>query len=71
MKVNEAYTTNLCQKCPNKHLQAKEEKPLTNVQWRQVMEKKAYRGRMWKMMVRETHLRVMWEYVLQERNRTE
>ena len=46
---NEAYTTNLCQKCFNKHLQAREEKPPTSVQWREVVEKKAYRGRMWKM----------------------
>ena len=49
----EAYTTNLCQKCFNKHLQAKGGKPLSNVQWRQVVEKKAYRGRMWKMMGKE------------------
>ena len=44
-KGDEAYATRLCQKCFNKHLQAKEEKPLTNVQWRQVVEKKAYRGK--------------------------
>ena len=37
---DEAYTTNLCQKCFNEHLQAKGEKPLSNVQWRQVVEKK-------------------------------
>ena len=30
----EAYTTNLCQKCFNEHLQAKRKEPLTNVQWR-------------------------------------
>ena len=47
---DEAYTTNLCQKCFHKHLQAKRKKPLTNIQWREVVEKKAYRGRMWKMM---------------------
>ena len=47
----------------------KEKKPLSNVQWRQVVEKKAYRGRMWKMMGREPHLRGMWEYSLQERSR--
>ena len=29
---DEAYTTNLCQKCFNKHLQAKGETPLSNVQ---------------------------------------
>ena len=28
---DEAYTTNLCQKCFNKHLQAKGEAPLTSV----------------------------------------
>ena len=31
---DEAYTTNLCQMCFNKHLQAKGEEPLTNVKWR-------------------------------------
>ena len=59
---DEAYTTNLCQRCFNKHLQAKGEMPLTNVQWREVVEKKAYRGRMWKMMGIEPHLRRMWEH---------
>ena len=44
---DEAYTTNLCQNCFNKRLQAKGEKPLSNVQWRQVVEKKAYRGKWW------------------------
>ena len=38
----------------NKHLQAKGEEPPTNVKWRQVVEKKAYRGRMWKMMEKKT-----------------
>ena len=66
---DEAKTTNLCQKCFNKLLQAKGEEPLTNVQWRQVVEKKAYRGRMWKLMEKEPFLRGMWEYFLQERSR--
>ena len=57
---DEAYTTNLCQMCFNKHLQAKGEEPLTNVKWRQVVEKKAYRGRLWTMMGKETYLRGMW-----------
>ena len=47
---DEAFSTNLCQMCFNKHLQAKGEEPLTNVKSRQVVETKAYRGRMWKMM---------------------
>ena len=42
---DEAYATNLCQKYCNKHLQAKEEKQLTNVQWREVVEKE---GVSWK-----------------------
>ena len=50
MKATEACTTNLRQMCFNKHLQAKGEEPLTNVKWRQVVEKKAYRGRKWKIM---------------------
>ena len=58
---DEAFSTNLCQKCFNKHLQAK---------GRQVVEKKAYRGRMWKMMEKELFLHGMWEHFLQERSRT-
>ena len=33
------------------------------------LERKAYRGRMWKMMGEEPHVRGMWEYFLQERSR--
>ena len=33
------------------------------------MEKKVYRGRIWRMMGKDTHVRRMWEYFLQERNR--
>ena len=64
---DEAFSTNLCQKCFNKHLQAKGEKPLSNVQWRQVVEK--YRGRRWDIVGKEPYLRGMWEYFLQERSR--
>ena len=67
MKAMKHTRPNLCQKCFNKHLQAKGEEPLTNVQWRQVVEKKAYRGRMWKMMEKEPHLRGMSEYFSCER----
>ena len=66
---DEANTTNLCQKCYNKHLQAKGEKPLSNVQWRQVVENKAYRGRMWKMMEKEPYLCGMWEHFSCERSK--
>ena len=49
-------------------LAAKGEKPLSNVQRRQAVEKKAYRGRMWKIMGKEPYLRGMWEHFLQERS---
>ena len=41
-ECDESFTNNLCQMCFNKHLQAKGEEPLTNVKWRQVVEKKAF-----------------------------
>ena len=63
---DEAYTTNLCQKCFNKHLQAEGEKPLSNVQWRRVVEKKACRGRLWKMMGKEQYIREIWAYFAKE-----
>ena len=59
---DEAYST-------NKHLQAKGEKPLSNVQWRKVVEKKAYRGRMWKRLGKEPYLRGMWEHFSCERSK--
>ena len=63
---DEAYTTNLCQKCFNKHVQAKAEKQLTHLQWRHVVERKANRGKMMKGR-KEAYVRRMWEYFLQER----
>ena len=66
---DEACTTNLCQTCFNKHLQAKGEEPLSNVKWRQVVEKEAYRGRMWKMMGKKPCLRGMWEHFSSERSK--
>ena len=66
---DEAYTTNLCQMCFNKHLQAEGEEPLTIVKWRQVVEKKAYRGRMWRMMGKEPYLHGVWEYFSSERSK--
>ena len=49
--------------------EGKRRKTLTNVRWREVLEKKAYRGRIWRMMGKEPCVRGMWEYFLQERNR--
>ena len=65
---DEAYTTNLCQMCFNK-LQAKGEKPPTSVKWRQVVEKKAYQGNMWKIIGKEPYLRGLWEHFSCERSK--
>ena len=67
----ESYTTNLCQMCFHISLKAKGEKPLTDVQWRQAVQKKAYPGRIWRMMGKEPYARGMWEYFLQDRNRVQ
>ena len=53
----ESYTTNLCQKCHNESLKAKGEKPLAKVQWRQVVEKMANCGRIWRITGKEPYVR--------------
>ena len=55
-----SVSTNTCRQ--------EEKKTLSNVQWRQLKEKKAYRGRMWKMTGKGPYLRGMWEYFFQERS---
>ena len=65
----ESYTTNLCQKCCNESLKAKGDEPLTTWQWHEFVEKKAHRGRLWKMMGKEQYVREMWELFCQERAR--
>ena len=67
--TSDPFAEDLCQKCLNKHLQAKGEEPVTQVQWRQVVEKKAYRGKMWKMMGKEPYVRGDVGALLQERSR--
>ena len=53
----ESYTTNLRQHCYNKSLVARGDKPLTRWQWYEFVEKKAHRGRLWKMMGKEQYVR--------------
>ena len=64
----ESYTTNMCQKCYNESLRAKGEAPPTSWQWRQFAGQKAHRGRLWKMMGKEQHVRGMWEYFRRQRD---
>ena len=42
---------------------------MTKWQWHEFVEKKVHSGRLWKMMVKEQHVREIWEYVCQERAR--
>ena len=62
----ESHMANLCQQCYNKNLMAKAEAPLTNWQWKAVMEEKAHRGRQWRMLGKD-QLQGMWEYFTLER----
>ena len=65
----ESDTTNLRQKCYNESLKAKEDEPLTKWQWHEFVEKKAHRGRLWKMIGKEQYVREMWEYFCKERDK--
>ena len=66
---DEAKTTNLCQKCFNKHLQAKRRKNAVKCAVETGDGKEGVSWKMWKMMGKEPYLRVMREYFLQERSR--
>ena len=63
----EARTTNLCQQCYNENLAQQGQQSLKLWQWRIVVEKKAHRGRIWKVMGKEHFLRGMWEYFVLDR----
>ena len=46
----ESKTANVCQQCYNESLTAKGLGLLKNWQWKAVVEKKAHRGRLWRML---------------------
>ena len=48
--VKESYTVNLCQQYDNERLTAQGLEPLKTWQWKAVVEKKAHRGRLWRML---------------------
>ena len=56
------------QQCNNKILVAREGKPLTKWQWYEVVETKAHRGRLWRMLAKDQYIREMWEYYSCERS---
>ena len=58
----EVHTVNLCEQCYNESLTAKGLAPLKNWQCEAVVEKKAHRGRLWRMLGKDQFLQGMWEY---------
>ena len=57
-----ARTVNLCQQCFYE-LRLQQGEPRRNSwQWRAVVEKKAHRGRIWRIMGNEQFTRGVWEY---------
>ena len=65
----ESHTPNLCQQCYNENLVAQSLAPLKNCQWKAVVEKKAHRGRLWRMLGQDQYIQGMWEYFFLERAR--
>ena len=58
----EPYTTNVCEQMLRRFSEGKMEKTLTNWQWRQfARQKEAHRGRLWKMVGEEQHVRGIHE----------
>ena len=63
----EAHTVNLCQQCYKEQL-VQEGKPRLKLwQWKGVVEKKAHRGIILKVMRNEQIIRGLWEYCTLER----
>ena len=56
-----ARTVNLCQQCYNERQVQQCESRLNSWQWRAVVEKKAHRGRIWRITGNEQFTRGMWE----------
>ena len=63
----EARTINLCKLCNNAKLVQQGKQPQKSKQWKEVLEKKAHRGRLWKIFGSVQFLRGIWEYFTPER----
>ena len=48
-------------------LDAKGLAPLKNLQWKAVVDKKAHRGRKWRMLGKDQYIQGMWQYFSIER----
>ena len=63
----ESYTANLFQQCYKKNLMAEGDAPLTKRQGYAVVEKKAHRGRLWRILEKDQYIQGMWKYFSFER----
>ena len=63
----EARTINLCQRCYNEKLVQQGKLPQKSKEWKEVLEEKARRGRLWKVFGSEQYLRGMWAYFILKR----
>ena len=63
----EARTTNLRKRCCNQKLVQQGKQSLKSMEWRGVVERKAHRGRLWKIFGIEQFLRGMREYSVLKR----
>ena len=63
----ESCMVTLCQQCHNERWTAQGQAPLKSWQWKAVVEKKAHRGRLWKMLGKYQLIQGMWEYCCLER----
>ena len=63
----ESYTANQSQQRHNDSLTAQGLAPLKSWQWKAVVEKKACRGRRWRMLRKDQFLQGLWEYFSIER----
>ena len=61
-QCGEARTINVCKLCYNANLVEQGKRPLKPKEWKEVLEKEAHRGRLWKVFGSEQFLRGMWEY---------
>ena len=58
--ASEARAINLCQQCYKEKLVQQGKQPLKSKEWREVVERKAHRCRLWKIFGSEQFLRGMW-----------
>ena len=62
-------TINLCQRCYNEKLVEQGKQSLKSKECREAVERKAHRGKLWKIFGSEQFLRGMWEYFTLKRTR--